>query len=280
MEAPERSIFESTSEHAAGWHSAFPDLVKPVPNAQELDDVCHARLLTNDPTVVLLPRPYLISVQDIDDRCPDQIFMEQAIMTQADKTAAAVSGRATGVLFFAGFGAIWMRNGLAAMHRLNSISLAAIAVIAASLIIPAVRLLVVAARNASQAGADSPEQLQMRQLFWRVNTIQWAAIVAAVILLNLIHKGNFLVPVITFIVGMHLFPLAKVFRYPAHNVTGTLLTAWATVLAATLPESMLPSVGAVGTAAILLGSAAYTLTAATRAAKAIAATGTLRPFAA
>jgi hypothetical protein len=201
-------------------------------------------------------------------------------MTQAGKTAAAVSGRATGVLFFAGFGSIWMCNGLAAMHRLNSISLAAVFVIAASLVFPAFRLLAVAAKSSPQMEEDSPEQLDMKRVFWRVNSMQWAAIAAAVVLLNLIHKGEFLVPVITFIVGMHLYPLAKLFRYPAHNVTATLLVVWATVLAAMLPGPMLPSVGAVGTAAILLGSAAYTIWSANRTARRIGASATLSSSAA
>ncbi len=198
-------------------------------------------------------------------------------MAQAgNKTAAAVSGRATGVLFFAGFGSIWMCNGLAAMHRLNPISLGAVLAIAAALVIPAVRLLAVAAKNAPKPECHCPEQLETQRVFWRVNGMQWGAIAAAVALLNLIHKGEFLVPVITFIVGMHLYPLAKVFRYPVHNVTATLLVVWATVLAATLPGSMLPSVGAVGTAAILLGSAAYTVVTATRVANHLTGTPMLK----
>jgi hypothetical protein len=201
-------------------------------------------------------------------------------MAQAGNTAAAVSGRATGVLFFAGFGSIWMCNGLAAMHRLNSISLAAIVAIAAALVIPALRLLAVAAKNAAESKADPAEETEMRRMFWRVNIIQWAAIIAAVVLLNLIQKGEFLAPVITFIAGMHLYPLAKVFRHPAHKVTATLLVVWAMVIVATLPGSLLPSVGAIGTAAVLLGSAAYTIWYANRTAKRITASATLSSSAA
>jgi uncharacterized membrane protein len=87
------------------------------------------------------------------------------------------------------------------------------------------------------------------------------------VVLNLLQKPEFLVPVIAFIVGMHLFPLAKLFRYPAHNVTGTLLVLWSIGVVAALPPLALASAGAMGAGAILLGSAAYTLINATRAAK-------------
>ncbi len=38
------------------------------------------------------------------------------------QTAEAISGRAAGVLFFAGFGTLWLCTGLAAMHRLNYVT--------------------------------------------------------------------------------------------------------------------------------------------------------------
>ena len=189
-------------------------------------------------------------------------------MTQAAR-AEAVSGRAIGVLFFAVFGAIWMRNGLAAMHRLTPIGIAAILTILAVLVIPSLRLIRLASRNTPQTEPD-PCEREINRAFLRVNMTQWLAIVAAIMLLNLVHKAEFLTPVITFIVGMHLFPLAKLFNYAAHNVTGTLLVLWSTVVAATLPGSMMPSICSVGTAAILLGSAAYTIYSATRVARTIA----------
>ena len=88
---------------------------------------------------------------------------------------------------------------------------------------------------------------------------------AAVILLGIFHLPEFIVPAIAPIVGLHLFRLARVFRYPIHYVTGTLLVLWSAGLVLTPPQEKLPSVGALGTAAILLVSAAYNLTSAARA---------------
>jgi hypothetical protein len=83
--------------------------------------------------------------------------------------------------------------------------------------------------------------------------------------LGIFHLPEFIVPAIATIVGLHLFPLARVFHYPIHHVTATLLVLWPAGVVLALPQERLPSVGALGTAAILLVSAAYTLTIATRA---------------
>jgi len=181
------------------------------------------------------------------------------------KMAEAISGRATGVLFFAGFGSLWLYNGIAAMHRLSPISIGAIGVIFAALFVPAVLLLRSISKTAHEAG--SLESLEVKRTFLRVNIMQWAAIVAAVVLFNAIHEQEFLATVITFIVGAHLIPLARLFQYAAHYVAGGLLMAWAMVVAIAFPGEMMPTVGALGTAVILLGSAACTLALAGRAAR-------------
>ena len=189
-------------------------------------------------------------------------------MTQAETTsmAAAVSGRATGVLFFAGFGSLWLYNGLDAMHSLTPLGVVAIGVICAALVIPAVMLLRSASRTAKGSRA-SQESFAEKRSFVRVNVTQWAAILAANLLFSVFHKQEFLTPVITFIVGAHLISLARLFRFSMNYVTGTLLMSWATVMAMVFPGAMMPTIGAVGTAAFLLGGAVCTLTSAGRAAK-------------
>ena len=179
------------------------------------------------------------------------------------KSAEAISGRATGALFFIGFGSLWLSTGLSALHWLNSFSAGGVAIVAAALVIPAVRLLRRAGKL-SQANVGSGDKARAWRVFRVVNIIQWTAILAAVILLNIFHLPEFIVPAIATIVGFHLFPLARVFRYPVHYVTGTLLVLWSSGVVLAVPREKLPSLGALGTATILLVSAAYTLTIAIR----------------
>jgi len=197
-------------------------------------------------------------------------------MMQSSKTAEAVSVRATGVLFFAAFGSLWLCNGLSAMHRLNFVTGAAIATIFVALVVPALTLIKSAAK-ATRVEIRLPESQETRRVFVRVNRVQWITIIAAVVLFNVLQKQEFLVPVITFIVGLHLFPLARIFEYPAYKVTGTLLVLWAIMVVTFLTRQALLSVGAIGTGVILLGSATCTVTSASRALKSKPVSGRLSP---
>jgi hypothetical protein len=195
-------------------------------------------------------------------------------MKQEDQnqTLQAISGRATGVLFFAGFGALWLCAGLSAMHRLNAATFVfAVAAPLVSLVIPALMLLRRVPSTPPEA-QDEERSRQYKRTFGRVNGIQWTAIILAVVLLNIFHQVAYIVPVIATIVGLHLFPLARLFQYRAHYVTGTLLVLWSIGTATLLSSQNIAGFGAVGTAIILLISAAYTLVSATRAASSLQTT--------
>ena len=103
------------------------------------------------------------------------------------------------------------------------------------------------------------ESAEVKRTSIRLTMMQWAAILAVILLFHAIHKGEFLTPVITFIAGAHFISLAQRFRSLKHYVTGALLMAWATLLAMMFPGELMPTVGTLGTAAILLGSGAWTL---------------------
>jgi hypothetical protein len=193
---------------------------------------------------------------------------EETIEREFAASNAAVSGRATGVLFFAGFGSLWLAQGLSALHWLTPLGIVAIAAIAATLAIPAVMLLRTAGQRSREKGLEEQESPEDKHAFARINFLQWAAIFAAVAFFNALHRTEYLTPVITFIVGAHLIPLARLFSYRPHLVTGSLLMFWATIMVMVFAKENMTSVGAIGTAMILLGSAAWTLTIAGRAAKA------------
>ena len=189
------------------------------------------------------------------------------------QTAEAISGRATGVLFFAGFGTLWFCTGLAAMHRLNVGTGAVAAIILAGLVVPALWVLKRSSALPKQT-VDPEVEAQISRTFNRANTAQWIAIPVAVVLLNVVHQTAYIVPAIATIVGLHLFPLARAFRYPMHYVTGALLVLWSAASVFVLPRENVASIGALGTSAILLLSAAYTLTNAARAAASVSKNAT------
>jgi len=174
-------------------------------------------------------------------------------------TANQINGRATGALFFSGFGALWLILG---SYVRESLSLGLSLAIAAAFI----ALAATALWLMRQAGRFPrlPEDPQTSRSFHRINLIQWIAVGILAFTLARLHMDVYVVSVITAIVGIHLFPLAKLFRYPIHNVTGAALVVWASATVLFVPKEHLQSTTAIGTGAILWISAAITLALAVR----------------
>ena len=173
-------------------------------------------------------------------------------------TPETVAARAIGVLFAAGFGALWMAMGLAAMHRLNLLSAALILAVLLTLVLSALCLRRRAETHITTT-RDEAEDRQVQRTFHRVNAAQYGAIPFVILGMNLLHRPEWIAPGIAIVVGLHLFPLARLFRNPAHNLTGSALIAWAVFSMAVLPNAFIPSRSAIGVAAILWMSATYHL---------------------
>lgn len=171
-----------------------------------------------------------------------------------ETTSNQLKGRATGALFFTGFGTIWLTL---ALYLRQSLNIAAMVAISVGLMI----LLSGIAWLFSLAGRfpGIPSDPATSRAFNRVNAIQWIAVALVSFLFGHFHLDAYVVSAITAIVGIHLFPLAKLFRYPMHYVTGGLLVLWATVSVLTLPLDQMQGLTAIGTGAILWLSAAISI---------------------
>ncbi len=171
----------------------------------------------------------------------------------------AISGRATGVLFFSGFGALWLCTGFSALHLLTiPLLVFSLALPLVALILPAI-LLLRRLPPAQPAAQDDEQERRAARIFHLVNAAQWGAIFLAVVLCNLLQHPEFIVPAIAAIVGAHLFPLARLFRHFPHYVTGTLLLIWSASTPVAFTRSNMPAAAALGAATILLTSAAFNL---------------------
>jgi len=175
-----------------------------------------------------------------------------------DRSVEALRGRATGVLFLSGFGGLWFLLGLAASQRLSLPTACALAAGLAALVAGAVLL-----RRRSAAlppsTLDPEEQRRAGRTFGRVNAVQWAAIVLIAVVLGRLHLDAYTPAAVTVVVGLHFFPLARLFRSPQHHVTGAALVLWGAVCLLLVPRDVLQSTSAFGTGAILWTAAAVTL---------------------
>ena len=106
---------------------------------------------------------------------------------------------------------------------------------------------------------DPEEQRQAGRTFGRVNAAQWAAIVLIAVVLGRLHLDAYTPAAVTVVVGLHFFPLARLFRSPQHHVTGAALVLWGAVCLLLVPRDVLQSTTAFGTGAVLWTAAAVTL---------------------
>jgi len=170
-------------------------------------------------------------------------------------TANQLSGRAIGSIFFAVFGALWIVLALYAKQRLNLATLAWAASDFTVLMVMALWLVRQARRFPRVP--DDPAQTKA---FNRINAVQWVAVCVTAIAFARLHLDAYVMCAITAIVGLHMFPLARLFRYPLHYVTGSALAGWAAVSASLVPADQLQGTCALGTGILLWLSAFATLT--------------------
>jgi hypothetical protein len=170
------------------------------------------------------------------------------------QTANQLSGRATGALFFTGFGALWFILALYVREQLHRAVIAGLLTGLAALVLAAILLLRAAKRWPRVA--DDPA---VNRTFNRVNTAQWIAVGLFAFTLARLHLDAYIPSAITAIVGLHLFPLARLFHNPLHYGTGALLLLWVGTGILFVPAGELQGSAALGTGVILWLSAAITL---------------------
>ena len=170
----------------------------------------------------------------------------------------ALRGRSTGVLFLSVFGALWFVLGFAARGWLTVLAAGAIAVGLGALVAGAVAL----RRRAAvlpPSTLGSEEQRRIGRTFGLVNAVQWAAIIAIAVVLGRLHLDAYTPAAVTVVVGLHFFPLARLFRFPQHHVTGAVLVVWGVVCLLFVPRDVLQSTTGFGTGAILWIASVVTL---------------------
>jgi hypothetical protein len=178
------------------------------------------------------------------------------------QTANQLSGRAIGSFFFAGFGGLWLILSLYVREVLNLETVASVLLGMALLISAAVALL-----REAKRWPRVPDDPAVGRAFGWINAIQWTAVAAVGFSFAKLHIDAYVMSAITAIVGLHMFPLARLFRYPLHHATGALLVLWAAASALIVPVEHLQGIAAFGTGLILWLSAAVTLVIAMQAAR-------------
>jgi hypothetical protein len=170
------------------------------------------------------------------------------------QTANLLGGRAIGSSFFAVFGAIWLALAFYALELLSVVSISGLVLGKLILLLPGMYLM-----RLVNHWPRVPEDPAIGRAFGWINAIQWIAVGAVAFTFAKLHIDAYVMSAITAIVGLHLFPFARLFRNRLHYGTGALLVAWALASALLVPIDHMQGIAALGTGAILWLSAAVTL---------------------
>jgi uncharacterized membrane protein YecN with MAPEG domain len=114
-------------------------------------------------------------------------------------------------------------------------------------------------RIAYAAEADSPESKKAGRAFNIVNATQWVLIFLVATSLSKFEHKEWIIPSIIFIVGVHFFPLAVVFKVPRHHVTGAAMTLLAIVYPLIAKSGPASPIGCLGAGIILWASSGAAL---------------------
>jgi len=169
------------------------------------------------------------------------------------QTANQLGGRAIGSIFFAAFGALWLILAFYAKEMLSTLTISFVALGLAILLVGAFSLL-----RQAKRWPQVPDDPAIGRAFKWVNIVQWVTVAIVAFTFAKLHIDAYVISAITAIVGLHMFPLARIFRYPMHYVTGGALVAWAVANALFVPTETMQGTAALGTGVILWVAAGVT----------------------
>jgi hypothetical protein len=169
--------------------------------------------------------------------------------------ANSLRGQAIGASFFTCFGALWIGLALYVRESLTPLNISLLSTGFVTLALACFLLFWEARQWPSR-----PEDPAVSKTFNRVNAAQWIAIVLVSYTFARLHMEAYVLSAITAIVGVHLFPLARLFRRKLHFVTGFAMVLWASITVLFVPIEHMQNITAIGTGIILWTSAAISLT--------------------
>ena len=177
--------------------------------------------------------------------------MDTSLTTQGD---AATAGRSVGAMFFAVFGGGWL--GLWANDQYPSSVVAVVVVVLLAAAVFAAALRVYRRNSAAfKAIAQLPETRHRSRRFHLINTAQWIVILVVSFALGRAGLAAWILPSIILVVGLHFLPLAALFGYRPHFVTGGLLILLALTYPFVADDGPASAFGALATGVILWCSA-------------------------
>ena len=182
---------------------------------------------------------------------------QSATQPPLQECAARAFGIAISNLFLGCFGMVWIVLGLQAAQKLRPLVLTLLSGFLMALVFVSIYIMRRTRGSLDRSQANRAAQKKINRRFGLVNFLQWSLIFAAVYGLTRLGLTRWIVPAIVLIVGVHFFPLARLFKARMHYFVGAIIVAWAIFYPFLFSAGKADSSGAIGMGAILWASAAF-----------------------
>jgi lysylphosphatidylglycerol synthetase-like protein (DUF2156 family) len=169
-----------------------------------------------------------------------------------------IAKRATGAMFFSLFGSVFFIVGQLRGYGYHPFPIILIIAVTLS-IFGAALYLFNQNKYALKDEADSPEQKKNDKVFHLINAGQWVVILICGNILANIGLSSWIIPMAICIIGLHFLPLARLFQYAPHYITGSVLIVWGIFYPFVLPNVATNPFGCFVPGIILWSSAIYAL---------------------
>lgn len=178
-----------------------------------------------------------------------QVSKSSQIIANVNALHDNIMGLASAGFLMAFFGAAWWGWGVGGIQGVfvgETVAFFSMLAFATIILVSGGILLIRAAGHLSQEtlsvarARGAAEERRYGRTFGMVFSLEIVIIALAVILLNVFHHPEFLLPLVAIVVGLHFFPLAALFKVRLYYVTGALLAlASVTVMLAVPVQTMI-----------------------------------------
>jgi high-affinity Fe2+/Pb2+ permease len=138
------------------------------------------------------------------------------------------ANRAIGAMFFSVFGGIFFAVWYFRDNIESTLVLALIILLTLCMVLFAI-VTYNKNKTAFNDEKETPEKKKADKLFHIINAGQWILILIVGNLLANFGLPNLVIPAAIVIIGAHFLPLAVIFKYYPHYITGLLIITWAVV---------------------------------------------------
>jgi len=153
-------------------------------------------------------------------------------------TKNEVHGIAYGIFFMAFFGTLWAGIGIGGLQDWVSPWFISIVLLVGIILMICFATLFYGARNLSKPVSERDVRMRKRlgKWFGIISSMEGIFIGLASIICNALNHFEYFFPVMALIVGIHFFPLAKLFRVRIHYIAGGLLCLLSVITLLFIPE--------------------------------------------